>query len=272
LIRHALFKSLLFLCAGFYIHSSLDSQDIRFIGKLVHSYPLVNVYFIGSSLSLCGFPFLAGFYSKDLILERYFFSRMNFIMYILLFLGTLLTIAYSMRLLFYIYINMASKISLKFYSVDVFMILPIRMLFLISVLVGASFRWVFIIHFAYILPLIVKFSILLFGLTLVYLVYLYFNRTSLFLVKMNLVKKLLWFAGIIWYLPFLTHINPLKLLRLSKLYYKYIDMGWLEIIGGQGGIFYLINMSSLTEKWNYTHIKIYIYVIIVCFIVMVVII
>jgi len=140
LIRHALFKSLLFLCAGFYIHSSSDSQDIRFIGKLVHSYPLVNVYFIGCSLSLCGFPFLAGFYSKDLILERYFFSRMNFMMYVLLFMGTLLTIIYSMRLLFYIFINITSKIFLKFYSVDIFMLLPIRMLFLISIVVGASFR------------------------------------------------------------------------------------------------------------------------------------
>jgi len=171
LIRHALFKSLLFLCAGFYIHSSSDSQDIRFIGKLVHSYPLVNVYFIGCSLSLCGFPFLAGFYSKDLILERYFFSRMNFMMYVLLFMGTLLTIIYSMRLLFYIFINITSKIFLKFYSVDIFMLLPIRMLFLISIVVGASFRWIFIFHMALALPLIIKFSILLFGSILVYLIY-----------------------------------------------------------------------------------------------------
>jgi len=181
LIRHALFKSLLFLCAGFYIHSSLDSQDIRFIGKLVHSYPLVNVYFVGCSLSLCGFPFLAGFYSKDLILERYFFSRMNLIVYLLLFIGTLLTIIYSMRLLFYIFMNIASKISLKFYSVDMFILLPIRMLFLISVLVGASFRWMFISHVALVLPLIIKFSVLLFGFILVYLIYFYLNKTSQFM-------------------------------------------------------------------------------------------
>jgi len=273
LIRHALFKSLLFLCAGFYIHLSSDSQDIRFIGKLVHSYPLVNVYFIGCSLSLCGFPFLAGFYSRDLILERYFFSTMNFIIYLLLFIGTLLTITYSIRLLFYVFVNIASKISLKSYSVDVFMLLPMRILFLISILVGASFRWLFISQIALVLPLIIKFSILLLGSILVNLIYLYFNKTSQFLfsTKINLVK-LLWFVGIIWYLPFLTHKNPLHLLRLSKLYHKYLDMGWLEKMGGQGGMSHLMSISTFIEKWHYAHMKTYIYVMIVCFIVTIVII
>jgi len=106
---------------------------------------------------------------------------MNLIVYLLLFIGTLLTIIYSMRLLFYIFMNIASKISLKFYSVDMFILLPIRMLFLISVLVGASFRWMFISHVALVLPLIIKFSVLLFGFILVYLIYFYLNKTSQFM-------------------------------------------------------------------------------------------
>jgi hypothetical protein len=208
-----------------------------------------------------------------LILERYFFSRMNFMLYLLLFMGTLLTIMYSIRLLFYIFMNITSRISLRFCSVDMYILLPMRMLFIISILVGASFRWTFMSHMALVLPLVIKFSILLFGSIIVYLIYLHLNKTIQFTfsVKRNSVK-LLWFVGIIWYLPFLTHKNPLKLLSLSKLYYKYIDMGWLEKIGGQGGIFYLINRSTFTEKWNYTHIKRYIYVIIICFIIAVIII
>ena len=51
-------------------------------------------------------------------------------------------------------------------------------------------------------------------------------------------------------LPFLTHKNPLKLLSLSKLYYKYINMGWLEKVGGQGGIYYIINISTFTDNEN----------------------
>jgi len=69
LLMHALFKSLLFLCAGVYIHGYGDKQDIRTLGGVMESSPLTSFYFIGCSLALCGFPFISGFYSKDLILE-----------------------------------------------------------------------------------------------------------------------------------------------------------------------------------------------------------
>ena len=69
LLIHALFKSLLFLCAGVYIHGYGDKQDIRSLGGILECSPLVSFYFLGCSLALCGFPFLSGFYSKDLILE-----------------------------------------------------------------------------------------------------------------------------------------------------------------------------------------------------------
>lgn len=77
LISHALFKSLLFLCAGAYIHRYGDIQDIRFLGGVGKIFPLTSFLFIGCSLSLCGFPFLSGFYSKDLILESYFIGSIN---------------------------------------------------------------------------------------------------------------------------------------------------------------------------------------------------
>lgn len=69
LLRHALFKALLFMCAGVVIHRVGDYQDIRCIGSLVSYIPLRISYITVANLALCGFPFLAGFYSKDLILE-----------------------------------------------------------------------------------------------------------------------------------------------------------------------------------------------------------
>lgn len=69
LLSHALFKSLLFLCAGVYIHGAGDCQDIRLLGGVMKSIPVRSLFFGCCSLSLCGFPFLSGFYSKDLILE-----------------------------------------------------------------------------------------------------------------------------------------------------------------------------------------------------------
>lgn len=77
LLAHALFKALLFICAGSIIHSAGDYQDIRIIGGLVNFIPLRVISINLANLALCGTPFLAGFYSKDLILEIAFFSPLN---------------------------------------------------------------------------------------------------------------------------------------------------------------------------------------------------
>jgi len=69
LLIHALFKSLLFLCAGVYIHGLGDKQDVRLLRRVSERAPLTTFYFLGCSLALCGFPFISGFYSKDIILE-----------------------------------------------------------------------------------------------------------------------------------------------------------------------------------------------------------
>jgi len=69
LINHAFFKALLFLGAGSVIHSMVGEQDMRKFGSLVKLIPFTySMLFLGF-LALCGFPFLSGFYSKDLILE-----------------------------------------------------------------------------------------------------------------------------------------------------------------------------------------------------------
>jgi NADH-ubiquinone oxidoreductase chain 5 len=97
LITHALFKALLFLTAGTIINFHHHSQDLRFIGNLVISSPLTVSSLIIANLALCGTPFLAGFYSKDLILESSLFNSTSFIIILLLFLATMLTARYSIR-------------------------------------------------------------------------------------------------------------------------------------------------------------------------------
>jgi NADH-ubiquinone oxidoreductase chain 5 len=74
LFNHGMFKALLFLSAGSVIHAMADEQDMRKLGALIKSLPFTySMMFIGS-LSLMGFPFLTGFYSKDAILEFAFAS------------------------------------------------------------------------------------------------------------------------------------------------------------------------------------------------------
>jgi NADH-ubiquinone oxidoreductase chain 5 len=69
LMNHAFFKALLFLSAGCVIHAMADEQDMRKLGGLIRALPFTYSMMLIGSLSLMGFPFLTGFYSKDAILE-----------------------------------------------------------------------------------------------------------------------------------------------------------------------------------------------------------
>jgi NADH-ubiquinone oxidoreductase chain 5 len=85
LLTHALFKALLFLCAGAIIHNIKNSQDIRDIGGLIIFIPFTTSCFNVANLALCGMPFLAGFYSKDLILEIVSMSFVNYLSFFIFF-------------------------------------------------------------------------------------------------------------------------------------------------------------------------------------------
>jgi proton-translocating NADH-quinone oxidoreductase chain L len=69
LFNHAFFKALLFLSAGSIIHGLANEQDLRKMGGLLQGMSFTYINFVIGSLALMGFPFLAGFYSKDVILE-----------------------------------------------------------------------------------------------------------------------------------------------------------------------------------------------------------
>ena len=101
LTNHAFFKALLFLSAGSIIHALSDEQDMRKMGGLLKLLPFTySMMFIGS-LSLMGFPFLTGFYSKDLILEWTYsqYSVNGTFAYWLGSISAFLTAFYSMRVL-----------------------------------------------------------------------------------------------------------------------------------------------------------------------------
>jgi NADH-ubiquinone oxidoreductase chain 5 len=72
LANHAFFKALLFLSAGIIIHALANEQDMRKMGGLRQILPFTYTMMLIGSFSLMGFPFLTGFYSKDIILELAF--------------------------------------------------------------------------------------------------------------------------------------------------------------------------------------------------------
>merc|ERR1712107_344403 len=100
LLSHAYFKAILFMCAGMVIHNIKDYQDIRKIRIISRIIPLIFRVMTVANLSLCGLPFLSGFYSKDMILEVMIISNINLVISILIIVATFFTVAYSCRMSF----------------------------------------------------------------------------------------------------------------------------------------------------------------------------
>ena len=101
LITHALFKALLFICAGTVIHSLGGNQDVRLIGGIWFVIPMVCVSLNVANLALCGFPFMGGFYSKDLILESFLYLNYPLSTSFFMFLRVVLTGVYRLRFSFF---------------------------------------------------------------------------------------------------------------------------------------------------------------------------
>lgn len=139
LVNHAFFKALLFLSAGAIIHSLSDEQDMRRYGGLFNLIPFTTVMLFLGSITLMGFPFLTGFYSKDVILEISF-SKYTFtgvLAYIFGLMAAFCTSFYSYRVF---YLTFLQKNVANFTVIQKTHELPFRMAVILSVLgVGSVF-------------------------------------------------------------------------------------------------------------------------------------
>lgn len=150
LTNHAFFKALLFLIAGYIIHAINNEQDIRKLGGLFKILPFAYIGINIGSLSLLGFPFFSGFFSKEKIIELfysfYFFEIENVekinILYLFSLLGNIsvtFTILYSIKILvytfFYIFQNHYNKLISIHYSSYITLI-PLFFLSILSIISG----------------------------------------------------------------------------------------------------------------------------------------
>nr|YP_010533744.1 NADH dehydrogenase subunit 5 [Sabethes tarsopus]UXX46895.1 NADH dehydrogenase subunit 5 [Sabethes tarsopus] len=260
LLTHALFKALLFMCAGMIIHNMKNMQDIRVMGSLTLSMPLTCSCFNIANLALCGMPFLAGFYSKDLILEMVMMSYINFFSFFLFFFSTGLTVSYSFRLVYYSMTSEYKSISLNMLSDSSWlMIFSIFCLMMMAIIGGSMLNWFLFFNNSMIcLPFMMKILTLMvciFGGIFGYFissVSLFFKNKSLYFYKMS------FFMGSMWFMPIISTLGIVKMpLILGLNCFKIFDQGWSEYIGGQMLYNQMKNYSLYIQEFQNNNFKIY---------------
>jgi len=149
LVNHAFYKGLLFLGAGAVIHAVSDNQDFRKYGGLRAFLPLTYSVMLIASLSLVAFPFMTGFYSKDLILEsaygQFYFS--GSVIYIIATIGAIFTTLYSVKVLYLTFLTNPNGPLVNYTTAhegDMFMSLPLIILAIFSIFFGYICKDMFI--------------------------------------------------------------------------------------------------------------------------------
>jgi len=263
LVNHAFFKALLFLGAGSVIHAVSDEQDMRKMGGLKKLVPFTYSMMVIGSLALIGFPFLTGFYSKDVILEVAFgkYTTTGHFSYCLGTVGAFLTAFYSTRLIFLTFLlppNGYKSVICNAYDSSYQIGTALACLSIPSIFAGFYTKdmiiglgtdfWgnslfllpenqnqidaEFIIHGFKLLPVIFSLS----GVSVACLFYIFGNR-ALFKLKINYIGNNLYnFLNKKWFFDkiFNEYIGQVVLNLGYSTTYKIIDRGIFEIFGPMG--------------------------------------
>nr|UZX50304.1 NADH dehydrogenase subunit 5 [Lucilia sericata] len=260
LLTHALFKALLFMCAGAIIHNMNNSQDIRLMGSLSLMMPLTSSCFNVANLALCGMPFLAGFYSKDLILETVSLSYINMFSFFLYFFSTGLTVCYSFRLVYYTMTGDSNFSSLNMLNDEGWVMLKSMMgLLILSIFGGSMLSWlIFPTPMVVVLPSYLKLLTLfvcIVGGIMGYMI----SHVSLFFYNKALNNyNFSYFLGSMWFMPYISTYGIINYsLIVGNMVVKSFDQGWSEYFGGQQLYLNLVKNSQLNQMLQNNNLKIY---------------
>lgn len=234
LITHALFKALLFVCAGTLIHLHHHRQDLRNMGNLVNQIPLTISCLNIANMALCGLPFLSGFYSKDLIIEITLYNNYRNVILLLFMIATIITAAYSLRLIFTGVLSINIGFNTQYVSDNrLDNTIPIILLRLGGIFLGCFINWFFMSPLTDpVLNYFIKISafvVTILGGILIYIV-IFFN----FSVSKN-IKLIHNMRAYIWFIvPASTQILLNLPFKAGKLNLALLDQGWVEVFGAQG--------------------------------------
>uniref|UniRef100_UPI0030E40D35 NADH dehydrogenase subunit 5 n=1 Tax=Austruca sindensis TaxID=1316774 RepID=UPI0030E40D35 len=260
LLSHALFKALLFMCAGVLIHSVSGYQDIRYMGCLIEFMPLSVSYMMVANLALCGFPFLAGFYSKDMILEVAFMSWINFTSLILYIMATGLTVSYTLRLVYFSLSGAFNLSSLTNVSdSDKIMTNSMTLLGFSAVIMGSVLSWLLFPE-PYMICLSSTMKSMVIAISVIGAILGYMAN----LVNVSYSLKSLEnygfvvMSGSMWFMPFLSTKNMSSMYLVGgESMEKLMDKGWYEYLGGQGLYYLFSKLFCVLNQLQMNSIKVF---------------
>nr|YP_010326837.1 NADH dehydrogenase subunit 5 [Xanthodes intersepta]UNP54094.1 NADH dehydrogenase subunit 5 [Xanthodes intersepta] len=262
LLTHAMFKALLFMCAGVIIHMMNNIQDIRFMGGISLFIPLTSLCMNISNMALCGIPFLAGFYSKDLILEMVSFSNLNLMVFFLYYISTGLTMFYTFRLVMNLMINDYNLLSIyNLYDEDYVMLKSMFVLLFMSVVSGSFLSWmIFSYPYMIYLPFNLKMMVIYVSLIGGFMGYLISNMNIYSMNKFMKTYNLSNFLCLMWFMPNLsTYGLSYYFLSFGQNLLKNIDLGWSELYSGWGMMKIMKKYSLFYNIFQMNNFKIYLF-------------
>ncbi|YP_009919183.1 NADH dehydrogenase subunit 5 (mitochondrion) [Rhodnius prolixus] len=254
LLTHAFFKALLFMCAGVMIHCMSDSQDMRYMGGIINNLPFTCACFCISNLSLCGFPFMAGFYSKDIIIEMMTSSMGNFFIYLFFFISVGTTVSYTFRSVNFCLFSGLNMYSCQVYSEDSIMMKSMVVLSLLAIFSGSMLCWlVFSVPCLVFFPFHMKIMPLIFILLGAWIGFKLSSRGKLML---GLIFG--FFMSSMWFLTFLsTSMVYGNFLYLSNNYISMMDYGWGEFLISKSPLMVSSLFSRVASFYQYNNVKIF---------------
>nr|ALO64758.1 NADH dehydrogenase subunit 5 [Andrena nigroaenea] len=255
LIIHAMFKSLMFLCVGGFIHSMNDNQDIRNYGGMFYIYPLKSMVMIISLFCLCGVPFLSGFYSKDLIFEYFLVSSMNLFLMIMFYLSMVFTVSYSVRLLMWLFCDCYNFLPFSNLKENSLISLSMLVLLMMSMFCGIFFCG--LIYDKYF------FTLMSFDKILILKMYLYgfFLGWMFYLNNMMNYLVYIYFFSSMYFLNIFFKFSYKSFIFSVYNYDSWFEKGWYESLSGLSiyKMMYLINFVNVKQLDFILIVKIYVY-------------
>lgn len=221
ILTHALFKSLLFITIGDIIINLNHSQDIRHLSSGFSSTPFSSFVMNVSLLNLLGLPSLRGFFSKDLVLEDFSYSRYSFLLVTLLYLNVFFTYYYTYSLLNF------SFSSLKFFPYQLFHspLLIHSLLLLLLSLFAVTFGSFFLSHIcSFCSFLVVPISIKFLPISINFLFFLLlFLFTALFTSSNVFINN--YFSQIMFLTPFIMTLSSKFFCHFTSSFTKTFESG-----------------------------------------------